>query len=115
MDMSNPLFILFLSVGLIFIIVGFIQYNYPPKNINHIYGYRLKSSMKSQERWNFAQKYSSKFMIFNGLFLIICSYIAYFFKFNDVTSMIIGITIIIVCIFALIFMTEKAIKRKFIK
>ena len=38
---------------------------WPPKKINMTYGYRTTRSMKSQSAWDFAQKYSAKWM--NGL------------------------------------------------
>lgn len=41
---------------------------YPPKKINHLYGYRTKRSMKNQLIWNAANKFSAK------VFLKICLY-----------------------------------------
>ena len=73
MDFQNTLFSMPLLTGLIFIIIGFIVLKYPPKKINHLYGYRTKNSMKSQQLWNFAQTYSSKLMIYGGLSLAISS------------------------------------------
>ena len=49
--------------GLIFLIAGYIQHRFPPKKINHLYGYRTSASMKSQESWDFAQEYSAKKVI----------------------------------------------------
>ena len=45
--------------GLIFFFAAIIMYYYPPKEINSLYGYRTSSSMKSEERWDFAQRFSS--------------------------------------------------------
>lgn len=35
----------------------------PPEEINSGYGYRTTRSMRSQEAWNFAQRYSGRFWI----------------------------------------------------
>ncbi|PWB20750.1 hypothetical protein DCO46_20195 [Flavobacterium sp. HTF] len=32
---------------------------FPPKSINSFYGYRTSNSMKSQAKWDFAQKFSA--------------------------------------------------------
>ena len=39
---------------------------WPPKKINMTYGYRTTRSMKSQSAWDFAQKYSAKWMTVLG-------------------------------------------------
>ena len=47
-----------LVLGLIFMFGGAVMFRFPPKEINYFYGYWTKSSMKSQYRWDFAQKHS---------------------------------------------------------
>ena len=42
---------------------------WPPKKINMTYGYRTTRSMKSQSAWDFAQKYSAKWMTVLGAYL----------------------------------------------
>ncbi|WP_080873897.1 SdpI family protein [Oceanobacillus timonensis] len=42
-----------------------------PDNINSIYGYRTKRSMKNQKLWDFAQKYSAKILIIVGILNIL--------------------------------------------
>jgi uncharacterized membrane protein len=44
---------------------------YPPKKINGLYGYRTTRSCKSQEAWDFAQRYSAKLMTILGLAALI--------------------------------------------
>lgn len=58
-------------IGLVFLIVGYIQKWYPPKKINTIYGYRLPSATKNQQTWDEANRYSAKVMIKTGIFLLI--------------------------------------------
>ena len=60
--LENPFTIPLLICGMIFFVVGLLLLFFPPKKINSLYGYRTPNSMKSQERWDFSQKYSSNLM-----------------------------------------------------
>jgi uncharacterized membrane protein len=71
----NILFLISSSFGLIFLIAGVIQFKFPPKKINDLYGYRTKRSMKNIEIWNYAQKYSSKILIIYGSIYIVINII----------------------------------------
>jgi len=62
-------------LGIIFLIIGSIQYRYPPKSINNWYGYRTDTSKRNQETWDEAQRYSSLFMAKGGLFLIVIGFL----------------------------------------
>jgi uncharacterized membrane protein len=69
----NPLFITLGSCGIIFIVMGFIMSKKPPKEINHLYGYRTPRAMKNQKIWDYAQVYSAKVMMkYGGYFLLLC-------------------------------------------
>lgn len=63
-------------IGLIFIIVGFIQKTWPPKHINSLYGYRMPSSKQNQETWDEANRYSARCMIKVGAFIFVLGIIA---------------------------------------
>lgn len=110
---ENHLFIIPVGAGLIFAIGGFVMLKYPPKNINGLYGYRTSSSMKSKERWDFAQLYSSKEMIKLGLLLALSGMLGLVFKPEPETGMILGLGLMILVVIALIMRVEKAIKNKF--
>lgn len=56
-----------LLFGGTFAFAGFIQRRFPPKKINYLYGYRITTSMRSQEAWDFAQAYSARQIIRLGL------------------------------------------------
>lgn len=99
--------------GLIFFLVALIMYYYPPKNINSLYGYRTSSSMKSQERWEFSQRFSSLRMIEGGLFLMVFSFLKLAFSFSVAIEMTISITALILVVIYLLLTTELAIKKKF--
>ena len=59
METINPLTLILILTGFIFYVAGLIQAKYPPKKINHFYGYRTSTSMRSQEIWDFSQQYSA--------------------------------------------------------
>lgn len=65
--------------GAVFMLMGCITWFFPPKNINALYGYRTKGAMQSQERWEFAQKFSSIQMIKSGAVILVLSPLGYFF------------------------------------
>ena len=79
--------------SLIFLFAGIILFIFPPKNINLIYGYRTKSSMKNVSNWNKANKYSSKLLIFFGVLLLVLSI---FIKNTIVILILIAIVIVLI-------------------
>ena len=113
MNYLNPLFLIPFSTGIIFVIAGLILLKFPPKKINHLYGYRTKNSMEDQERWDFAQVFSSKLMIKYGLYLSLISIVGLFLKIDAMVSMVIGLGLMFVVVFALFIKTEKAIRKNF--
>jgi uncharacterized membrane protein len=110
---ENPLINITFFGGLILIIAGFILYKYPPKKINSLYGYRTTSSMENQEKWNFAQNYSSKEIMKLGFLLLISSLLCLITNFDNLTNMFIGLGLIILIVIVLLLRVEKAIKIKF--
>lgn len=110
---GNPLFIICFSVGLIFIATGFFMFRFPPKNINSLYGYRTKSSMKNLERWNFAQKFSAKEMMKLGAFLILASLIPLLLEFTEALNLIIALSLTLLGLTVFFIKVENAIKEKF--
>lgn len=111
MEYINYLMSVGFLTGIIFIIVGIITLKFPPKKINHLYGYRTPNSMKSQSRWDVAQLYSSKLMIIIGIVLFSISMILQFtvIEFHIITAiesfcLLLGIAI-------LFFYIENKIKK----
>ncbi|SFI59830.1 SdpI family protein [Halpernia frigidisoli] len=110
---ENPLINITFFGGLIFIVAGFIMYKFPPKNINSLYGYRTSSSMENQEKWDFAQNYSSKEMMKLGFLLSISCLFSLITNFDNLTNMFIGLGLMILMLIILLLRVEKAIKIKF--
>ena len=87
---------------------------FPPKKINSFYGYRTLNSMKSQQAWDFSQKYSAKEMIKSGIILALFSLLGLAFPANS-ASLIISVALIVIAAILLIVRTERAIKIDAIK
>lgn len=111
--MENPIFIILITTGLVFMLAGFLMYKFPPKKINGLYGYRTPSSMKSQERWDFAQKYSAKSMIKLGGFLSLCSFFGLVFNPSENIGVLIAMGLLLSTTVFLIFSVEIHIKKRF--
>jgi uncharacterized membrane protein len=100
-------------LGVIFFVIGVIFYFFPPKKINYIYGYRTSTSMESQEKWDFSQKYSAIKMIQGSFFLFAVSGLGLLFSLTPNQQVIIGIAALIIHIIGMFYLTEKAIKKQF--
>jgi len=111
--MENLIILLPVIVGPIFIILGLTMLKLPPKRINGIYGYRTRSSRKSQERWDFAQKFAAREMMRIGGLLMITSAIGVFYKPEGKVAATIAFAILIFFIAILLVRIEKAIKKRF--
>jgi uncharacterized membrane protein len=110
----SPFFVVCILSGIIFTIGGWFFQKYPPKEINHWYGYRTPSSQKSQERWNFAQKYSSKEMIRLGVMFMIISLFGFVLPGSYVLiEAFAGVLILLILTIVLLFRVERAIDKEF--
>ena len=101
-----PLFL----VGFAFSIAAFVTMKFPPKKINGIYGYRTARSMKSQENWDIAQRYSSRLMLKQGLVMLAIGVLLFALPIPDEMSAVISIALLIVSVFFLFVQTEKKLK-----
>ncbi|MDI9256099.1 SdpI family protein [Flavobacterium sp. YZ-48] len=109
----EKLFFMPFLIGVIFVITALISLRFPPKKINYLYGYRTGNSMKNQQVWNFAQKYSSIKMLQSGFFLVVVSFLGLVFHPDEKLQVIIGIALsALVCVY-LFWSTERAIKKNF--
>jgi len=85
---------------------------YPAQKINRWYGYRTKRSMKTKDNWDFAQSYSSIKMIWTGVLMLALSPLGQYYKSEDLTSIIIALTFVILGALIPIVLTEKALKER---
>jgi uncharacterized membrane protein len=109
----NPWVIILVLTGLLTVLFGYIFLRFPPKRINWFYGYRTSSSMKNQERWDFAQRHSARGMIRVGLYMVVAGFLGSWLPFKPVVHAFLAIPVMLVFVGVLIFQTEKALKDKF--
>ncbi len=110
---SNSMFMIPALVGLVMLIVGLIWLKYPPKEINALYGYRTKSSMKTQQRWEFAQKIGAKEMIIAGVILLIIAPLAALFNLSEAVGSMIALAVMLGIMAIMIVRVEMSIQKKF--
>jgi uncharacterized membrane protein len=110
---DNPLFLIPLLSGLIFMVAGLIMIKFPPSSINKIYGYRTGNSMKTKERWDFAQQYSSKQMLIYGALGVFAGLIGSTVKLSESIALGAGLAIVLLMAAIPIIRTEIALKKKF--
>ena len=101
-----PLFL----VGLFFSLAALITMKFPPKKINGIYGYRTSRSMKSQENWDIAQRYSSRLMLKQGLGMLAIGGLLIALPLTEEVSAVISIALLVVSVVVLFVQTEKKLK-----
>jgi len=100
-------------IGIIFIIVGIIMFYFPPRKINGIYGYRTPASMKSPERWHFAQRYSAIRLMITGAITMLFSLLIHILELNDDIELAAELALVLFAVLYLIIGTESAIKKRF--
>lgn len=109
---------LLLETGIIFAIFGGLVFRlFPPKKINHIYGYRSRFSMKAQSIWKEAQRYCANTFILIGVIIFVLGVLEYFlFQVINVTEMIektIEFIEVLVSILVMYFRCETHLKNMF--
>src|SRR5688572_6398705 len=113
MNWENSLFLIPIITGPIYMLMGWIMLKKPPKEINGLFGYRTGSSMASQERWDFAQRYSAReFLKCGGVFTLSAG-LGLFIEIPEWLGLVVAILLLLVFTAIPIVQTEKAIKNKF--
>lgn len=105
--------VILVVTGLLTVLFGSIFLKYPPKRINWFYGYRTSSSMKSQERWDFAQRHSARGMLRVGFYMLIAGLLGGWLPFRPVVQAFLAIPVMLLFFAGLIYATEKALKENF--
>lgn len=115
MEIIDQLLLVPLLAGASFIIGGIVMKTFPPKKINGLYGYRTPNSMQSQEKWEFAQIYSSKELIKFGGIMLLTSFLGLLLDPKDDLGIYLGLGLMIILIIILFMKVENAINKKFPK
>ena len=88
---------------------------FPPKKINHFYGYRTRKSMRDQESWDFAQAYSSRQMQKMGAGIVLLGGLAWLADIHSIWGIGIGIIIFVFCPLLMLVEIEQMLKKRFPK
>jgi uncharacterized membrane protein len=93
------------------LILAYILRKFPPKKINHIYGYRTKRSMRNQDTWKMANDYSSELMLRFCLYSFMIPALGCFLfpEYNLLVTIIINTILVI----SIIYYTETHLKKHF--
>ena len=123
--MNSVIFLLYATLFLLpltMIVLGLLWRKSGPKKINHVYGYRTKRAMASQESWDFAHIYSGKIFLSTGLIqliliILLCVYLGFYHPSAD-ENLIENVTLVVIMIQTLIFIVvipivEIKLKKKF--
>ena len=102
-----------LLVGVVFLVAAAIMLKFPPKKINHLYGYRTSKSMKSQSAWDFAQRFSSINMIKFSVGMIVFGIVDVLFITDKAISLNVGMVLTLTTVIYIFYTTEKQLKNKF--
>lgn len=74
----NEILIIHLITASVLLAASLLMKIWPPKKINHLYGYRSPQSMKNQHNWDLANAYSADLLMYAGIsnvFVHILSYL----------------------------------------
>ena len=93
------------------LLLGWLLKKFPPKKINHLYGYRTQRSMKNQASWEAANTYSSLVFFKVSLYGFFIPVVLYFL-FPQLNVLITIITNTLLLLYVL-YATEKHLKSRF--
>lgn len=111
--------VMVLLVPLTMMLFGYLFYFKPPKNINKIYGYRTKRSMKNSKTWEFAHEYCGWLWMRFGavMFAISLAGMNHLVRGKDIDTMGIwgGAFVTIQCVLLILTipLTERALRKNF--
>ena len=93
------------------LLLGWLLKKFPPKKINHLYGYRTQRSMKNQASWEAANTYSTLVFFKISLYSFFIPVVLYFL-FPQLNVLITIITNTLLLLYVL-YATEKDLKTRF--
>lgn len=93
------------------LLLGWLLKKFPPKKINHLYGYRTQRSMKNQATWEAANTYSSLVFFKVSLYSFFIP-VALYFLYPQLNVLITIITNTLLLLYVL-YATEKHLKARF--
>lgn len=112
--------IIYLLIPLLMTGLGRLFLFHAPREINVIFGYRTKMSMKNKETWEFAHHYCGRIWFTYGIILLFLTLIIMFVSYGKAEDTVetYGIILCILQLIGLIgviYPTERALRKKFDK
>ena len=101
------------GIGIVFLILSIVTYYFPPKKPNRWIGYQSAFSIKSQDHWDFAQRYHAILMMKCSVFMIITALFISFFSINILIDTLLSTPLVLIIAGLLFFKTERAIRKRF--
>ncbi len=108
-------FLLALLFSLCFLITAGVLYFFPRKKINHFYGYRTTESIKSQERWDFSQRFFAIQMSKSAIIILSLSFTGLLMPDSQKMRLWVSVVMIVIAISYMYGTTEAELKRRFTK
>ncbi|UII22481.1 SdpI family protein [Fulvivirga ligni] len=109
--MSTSL-ISYLLTGPLMLLISILFYAFPPKAINHVYGYRTKRSMKNQQTWDEANRYANKLMLWFFIAITVIEGLIFLFV-SYQTGLTIASAMIVLALILVVMLTERHLKKSF--
>lgn len=102
----------------ILISVGAWMQKHPPRDINWIMGYRSTRSMKTQESWDFANRYSGKLMVRAGWITLAVSLVVMLLVMFRSEAVVSAVSVVLInCqlipLLAVLPLVERQLKKRF--
>ncbi|TRX62633.1 SdpI family protein [Fulvivirga sp. M361] len=104
--------IVYFLAGPAMVLLATIFKAFPPAHINNFYGYRTKRSTKDQASWNEAQRYANDLMLWSFIINSLVE-LPLFLLFDLSIAVLASCVGLIVCVFAVMYFTERHLRMKF--
>lgn len=112
-DLTNPLALTLALTGVVFVLIGIISFKKPPGKRNWIYGYRTAASMRSPERWKYAQRESARASIQAGAALMVLAIPAWFWWPVPAYGLFLGMIALVAAVVYIFWKVQGRLKRRF--
>jgi uncharacterized membrane protein len=100
-----------LLLGPLVLVIALLTKYFPPKEINHIYGYRTARSMKSREAWEQGNQYAANALLMASVVTCLFQIVSYTLMSWSNAILTSGI-FLAVAVVLVIPVTERYLKRK---
>jgi uncharacterized membrane protein len=100
-------------IALALMIVALIYKLFPPKEINTLYGYHMKSSMRNTDTWREANHYAANFMVALSLFIMGTAILTKYILDFSILELSLYALVVIISLAGIFFLTEMHMQNVF--